>query len=498
MSSFGQSPYRPGGFTQPDQPQDLPRNVSPMNPAAGDYLIQPPQGAGASALLAWIVILACVGLVVYKNVTNAKREEQAADQTAQMQLKLSTRMAIGFRALGLDPTGANANQFITSIDDQAKTPDLKIRAAIAAGEIKGDEEAQKRLEAIASDWLVANCRSGWNVLEFTPPDEQIEQDVDALKTVYIKDAGASALDDAASDRLKRRYPYFSRVALSHGVPDTVEPRSALVADAKKLTIAFIVIIVVVGLIFLLALGLLITAIVLAAMGKLRRGYQPAISGAGSVFLEAFALYMVLYIGLAWTIHKFTSGGLGWALALLAIIPVTMLYVRMRGVSGGEVARGFGWNRGRGAFVEMACGVGGYLAGMPIIAAVLFGMTFQLIKYSGKTPSHPIQFELGGDASQVALLYLVACVMAPVLEETMFRGAFFHHLRRRHGWWISALVVAVIFAIIHPQGWTVAPTLAAIAMVLAAIREWRGSIIAPMVAHACNNGLVLTIGIMVMR
>ena len=59
-------------------------------------------------------------------------------------------------------------------------------------------------------------------------------------------------------------------------------------------------------------------------------------------------------------------------------------------------------------------------------------------------------------------------------------------------------MAVIFAIIHPQGWTVAPTLAAVAMVLAAIREWRGSILAPMAAHACNNFIVLSFALMVAR
>jgi len=69
-----------------------------------------------------------------------------------------------------------------------------------------------------------------------------------------------------------------------------------------------------------------------------------------------------------------------------------------------------------------------------------------------------------------MLYALACVIAPVLEETMFRGALFHHLRRRWGWLISAGVVAIIFASIHVQGWTVAPTLATIALVLAAIRD----------------------------
>src|SRR5439155_1903072 len=127
-------------------------------------------------------------------------------------------------------------------------------------------------------------------------------------------------------------------------------------------------------------------------------------------------------------------------------------------------RGFGCDSGRGAHIEVPLGIAGYLAGMPIIAAALFGITLPLVKFTHKTPSHPIQFDLAGSTSHVLMLYVLACVIAPVLEETMFRGALFHHLRRRWGWLISALIVSAIFAIIHPQGWTVAPTLAAVAMV----------------------------------
>jgi membrane protease YdiL (CAAX protease family) len=35
-------------------------------------------------------------------------------------------------------------------------------------------------------------------------------------------------------------------------------------------------------------------------------------------------------------------------------------------------------------------------------------------------------------------------------------------------------------------------LTVIAMVLAAIREWRGSIIAPITAHAINNATIITL------
>ena len=81
---------------------------------------------------------------------------------------------------------------------------------------------------------------------------------------------------------------------------------------------------------------------------------------------------------------------------------------------------------------------------------------------------------------------------------MFRGLLFHHLRRRWSWALSAVLVSAIFALLHPQGWVAVPALGAIAMVLAALREWRGSLIAPMAAHAFSNFLVLTLALLFLK
>jgi membrane protease YdiL (CAAX protease family) len=43
-----------------------------------------------------------------------------------------------------------------------------------------------------------------------------------------------------------------------------------------------------------------------------------------------------------------------------------------------------------------------------------------------------------------------------------------------------------------------PALGSTALVLAALREWRGSIIAPMVAHACHNFIATTALLLLLR
>ena len=73
---------------------------------------------------------------------------------------------------------------------------------------------------------------------------------------------------------------------------------------------------------------------------------------------------------------------------------------------------------------------------------------------------------------------------------MFRGLLLAHLRRRWRWLAAAPVVSLIFAAIHPQGWVAIPALATIAMALAALREQRGNLLAPMFMHGINNLLLM--------
>src|SRR5262249_15293611 len=97
---------------------------------------------------------------------------------------------------------------------------------------------------------------------------------------------------------------------------------------------------------------------------------------------------------------------------------------------------------------------------------------------------------------VQLLFL-ASVVAPLVEETMFRGVLHRHLReasRRWGGFLSFLVssaiISFLFAAIHPQGWIAIPPLMALAVGFSIAREWRGSLLPSMVAHGLHNGALL--------
>ena len=83
--------------------------------------------------------------------------------------------------------------------------------------------------------------------------------------------------------------------------------------------------------------------------------------------------------------------------------------------------------------------------------------------------------------------LVALVMAPVIEELVFRGILYPAIRQRGfpraALWVSAL----LFAFTHANVMTFIP-LTFLALVLTWLYERTGNILAPIVAHGTFNGI----------
>jgi membrane protease YdiL (CAAX protease family) len=218
----------------------------------------------------------------------------------------------------------------------------------------------------------------------------------------------------------------------------------------------------------------------------------------STFLEAFALYLGGYMAIGLLVRQLASGSVFLTTAIaLGWVPFAMLWPLLRGAKWSELREGLGWNAGRGAFREIVSGIACYLCGLPIIAVAMV-ITLLLASHSGAPSVHPIIFSNTRGAWPIVQLYLVAVIWAPIVEETMFRGALFSHLRQSHRWLVSAALSSFIFAAVHPQGWAVIPLLGSIALVLAGIREWRGSALASMTAHAMNNLVAVTLLIVALK
>ena len=102
---------------------------------------------------------------------------------------------------------------------------------------------------------------------------------------------------------------------------------------------------------------------------------------------------------------------------------------------------------------------------------------------------------------IVTIFVLGCVAAPIVEETMFRGVLYRHLRDstgRAGLVVSILCSALgssfLFAVIHPQGIAFAPILTGLAVGFCLAREWRGTLVPCIVAHALTNALALTLNV----
>lgn len=70
---------------------------------------------------------------------------------------------------------------------------------------------------------------------------------------------------------------------------------------------------------------------------------------------------------------------------------------------------------------------------------------------GRSPVAPFMLSIYETARSLTLLGFVLIVVAPILEEILFRGFLFGGLRASGApVWVAALVVSVIFAAIHTQ------------------------------------------------
>jgi membrane protease YdiL (CAAX protease family) len=443
-------------------------------------VLPPSRPNRAWIIVLWIVILGLATLVVFANAgsSGAMVYQKIVDDE---RVRMVSMLVVQMKSLAQGPGAAlvrdQVSTLLKDMEKEARTPSDKVRTSILAGEALGVDAGLQRLSALSES-----------------EDASIRRDIETVRLIY--ESGPDALSSDARETLIERHGYLGRLALAHGVSSGQEPRKTLEAEALRFTMRLTLVGLGLGLLGVLSLAALIVGIVWYLKGNLRRAYTPA-NPTRSVYLETFALYLVLYVALGVVLRYIGPMSVQWTWTALIILPIAWMWVSLRGVSAEERRRAFGWYRGRGILREMAAGISGYLAGMVVIA---FGIlvTIILIRLTGTRAASPIVQELSGGPWRLAGLYALACIFAPVMEETMFRGALFHHLRQRWGWAVSAVLVSGIFAMLHPQGWVAIPALSAIAMVLAALREWRGSLIASMTAHACSNFLVLTLALLLLR
>lgn len=216
-----------------------------------------------------------------------------------------------------------------------------------------------------------------------------------------------------------------------------------------------------------------------------------------LFFETFTLYLLFMVLSHEAGERLSGPSLYISVALEFAVPLIALYPLIQGAKFRELTADIGVGKGQGFGLEFILGPAGYAAALPVVAAAA-AFTSLLVQVSGANPydaMHPIvPIVEGGTASTLLLVTVlfVAVIAAPIMEELMFRGFFYRALRFRYGPGPAIVLSAALFAGIHPQGYLGFPLLFTIGTALAVLREWRGSLIAPILAHACTNGVTMAL------
>jgi membrane protease YdiL (CAAX protease family) len=504
---------------------DLPPAAPDAFPPTDDLMRQPrPFVHRRTPAWLWAITLGVFGIVAVLQYGSAVAPARTAEDEAAARgetvppagpsaLVLAGKLALLARQSGSAATDAAANKDLlpilaTALGDpdaasapaaraviQPKPPPLpaaadRLRLAIIAAEVAGPGEALRRLDLIERD-LAA--------------DSPLRDDVRTLRAVYARQPVAVADRDSLLDR----HGWFARVALSHFDPAAEAGRETAAAEASS----FLVLIAVVGLAyaaaFLAGVVLLVLALVWLAGGNARSGMasdSPRDQPGGRVWLETFALFVASFLllklileGVAAVLGE-SSPVVAWAVPMGQWLLVLVLFWPLaRGMPWARMRREVGWHSGRGLAREVAAGVAGYCAALPIfvgvaVVGVIVTLVYELVTGERQAPPmSKVGQMLGhsGVALRVALATLLVA-WAPLVEETVFRGALYRHFRGRLGVPMSALLVGLFFALMHSYMPLQLALVLTLGVCFALLREWRGSLIAPMVAHAIQNSMALVL------
>lgn len=343
---------------------------------------------------------------------------------------------------------------------------------------------------------------------------------DGATEADIKSAVESLPEKARAD-LKQHHGWFADVLLSAG-----DDQAPVRVQARSQAVVFALFMAVLGggiiLAFLAGLVLLILGIVWKSDGRLRfRFAKPALpemeparaSWARALWLETVTVFLLGFLslklvivavddffpGAPWSIWVALLGQ--WALVACIFWPV------VRGLTWPEWRAGIGWHAPRGVGREIGAGLCTYLAALPVyfgmaLVVVVLMFIVQAVRSAMGLPEQPAptnritEIVSGGGPLVLATVFLLATVWAPIVEESIFRGALYRHLRGRYALLGAAFLSAAAFALMHGYVAVQLLMVFTLGFVFAVMREWRNSIVPSASAHCLHNGFALTVMLIV--
>ncbi len=469
------------------------------------------------AAIAWLVIgLVVLTMIVANTMLGEEGKPGDESPVEQVVFNVQGRYLVGtmHSVGGLPGTDAFASQFERQLPDlNIGAVEQRLGAAVLTAEIIGPARAAELLNELAAE-----------INQHDPDLSTIQQQVlESVYELYLADPGqplaseaanpaerAGRLDDAARDRLAEQLGWLGRLAVHpEGGPDEAA-RAELIQSAQRVFWVVISGVTLVGLLAVAGLVGLIICTVLFAMKKQRMHFHPADGSRQVLYVETFAIWLVLFVAMQ-LVLAVVGGGLAMAAVAFFASLIALAWPVVAGVDWATIRKDAGMTLGRRPWLEPLAGLAAYAMTLPIVgigllamfvlawfASMMAGQPEPLAPSGG--PAHPIVAEFANaDWQAFAMLLFVGAVAAPIVEEIVFRGVLYQHLRSATRHWTllgsivcSTAVNTFVFAAVHPQGIVAIPLLMSLAVGFTLVREWRGTVIPAIVMHAFSNGLILTL------
>jgi membrane protease YdiL (CAAX protease family) len=122
----------------------------------------------------------------------------------------------------------------------------------------------------------------------------------------------------------------------------------------------------------------------------------------------------------------------------------------------------------------------------VLAGVTLSIVTSLIPVFPVNQTQDVGFTFGSQTDNV-LAFLTLVVLAPLAEETLFRGYLYGKLNKYVPAVVSALITSLLFAVAHFQ-WNVGIDVFILSLFLCGLRSLTGSIWAGILVHMIKNGL----------
>jgi len=177
-----------------------------------------------------------------------------------------------------------------------------------------------------------------------------------------------------------------------------------------------------------------------------------------------------------------------AIYLLAVLLPLMYLASLQGQA--DALGRIEWFR-KGFWRQLGASLMGYAAYVPFLAALLM-ITLLIAPALPAEQTNPVgeRATQAQDALSWLVLFAQAVVLAPIIEEFVFRGVLFQVFWQRTGRvWLSAFVSGYLFAVIHPQFLGGILPLTVLGAILALVYAHTRSLLPCIVIHAINNGLI---------